>query len=373
MGIKDFFSKKRENQENDYEIFNCTWGRTSANNGSIFIANVKKYSYYQREDGRKADIVVAKMMEDLYGNNDLTTQYVQQLPTPEQCDNVVFEIPSNMDKQKLEELKQTMIDYYEKAKNVDQKSKYMYLGYIDEYSRGKQQTDRNVLEFVNENILPTLQQEDAELKARRDRSTQTREIQPQVKQPEQNWKSGLIVNQDKEQSIRQQRISNAEIRQKSDFYYNKDGKRCIDYNGINVRNGDILKIRQLEKVGKDENGTYLYSGYIQSVFDKDEYESLGDETPLGIPVCFATDMRVEDIVHKQDIQEVYSLLTMLSAEDNFRNNNGILNYIGKLDKYNRIFPDINETSKAIQDSVASLKQKFYLEKQERDRQEQQNH
>ena len=60
-----------------------------------------------------------------------------------------------------------------------------------------------------------------------------------------------MVNQDKEQSIRQQRISNAEIHQKSDFYYNKDGKICRDYDGINVRNGDILKIRQLEKVGKD--------------------------------------------------------------------------------------------------------------------------
>ena len=373
MGIKDFFSKKRENQENDYSIFNCKFGETNSIDTQVFISSVKKYSDYIRQDGKKVDIVVAKMMEDLYGKHDLGTSYAQQLPTPEQCDNVVFEIPSNMNKQQLEILIQIMTDYYEEAKNVERNSKYMYLGYIDEYSRGEQQTDRNVLEFINENILPTLQQENAELKARRDRSTQTREIQPQVKQPEQNWKSGLIVNQDKEQSIRQQRISNAEIRQKSEYYYNKDGKRCRDYDGINVRNGDILKIRQLEKVGKDENGTYLYSGYIQSTFEKDEAERLGNEVPYGIPVCFATDMRVEDIVHKQDIQEVYSLLTMLSAEDNFRNNNGILNYIGKLDKYNRIFPDINETSKAIQDSVASLKQKFYLEKQERDRQEQQNH
>lgn len=373
MGIKDFFSKKRENQENDYSIFNCEFGETNSIDTQVFISSVKKYSDYIRQDGKKVDIVVAKMMEDLYGKHDLGTSYVQQLPTPEQCDNVVFEIPSNMNKQQLETLIQIMTDYYEKAKNVDQKSKYMYLGYIDEYSRGEQQTDRNVLEFINENILPTLQQENVELKTRRDRSTQTTQNQTQVEQAEQEWKNSLRVNQDYELLKRKQRISNAEIHQKSDFYYNKDGKSCIDYDGINVRNGDILKIRQLEKVGKDENGTYLYSGYIQSVFDKDKYESLGDETPLGIPVCFATDMRVEDIVHKQDIQEVYSLLTMLSAEDNFRNNNGILNYIGKLDKYNRIFPDINETSKAIQDSVASLKQKFYLEKQERDRQEQQNH
>lgn len=361
MGIKDFFSKKRGNQENNYEIFNCVFGRSNFNNDSIFIASVKKYSNYQRQDGRKADIVVAKMMKELYGNNDLTTQYVQQLPTPEQCDNIVFEIPSNMDKQQLEALKQTMIDYYEEAKEIDPNSKYMYLGYIDEYSRGEQQTDRNILEFINENIMPRLQQENSELEIRRNR-----EHQMEVEQPNENWKSNLKVEQNNEQAIRQKRISNAEIHQKSEVYYNKNGKKCINYDGINVRNGDILKIRQLEKVGKDESGTYLYSGYIQSTFDKDEVERLGYETPYGIPVCFATDIRVEDIVNTQDIQEVYSLLTMLSAEENFRNANGMLNYIGKLDKYNRIDPRISSTSNTIQNTVEKLQQEFDLEKQSRD-------
>lgn len=101
-------------------------------------------------------------------------------------------------------------------------------------------------------------------------------------------------------------------------------------------------------------------GYIQSTFDEFSVDSLG-EKPFGIPVCFTTNKKVEDIVAQSDSYEMKALLSLFSQEQNFRNNNGYMNYIGGLDRYGNI-TNGNDNSQIIKDNIEQLQQTAYQNK-----------
>lgn len=98
-------------------------------------------------------------------------------------------------------------------------------------------------------------------------------------------------------------------------------------------------------------------GYIQNTFNESSPEAL-DQIPLGSPVCFTSDKRVEDIITQGTPQEMHTLLTLFSQEENLRNNNGYMNYIGGLDRYGNI-TNGNDNSQIINDNINTLQQQAY--------------
>ena len=122
--------------------------------------------------------------------------------------------------------------------------------------------------------------------------------------------------------------------------YDKNGKVCYDYDGINTSkeeySGYILRIRELEKVGKDGAGTYLYKGLINNTPNESDVELLNHRA--STPVCFELYRRLEDIVSDNNPQEINSVLDFLSNPRNFANKDR-LNYIGHLDQKLERMPD----------------------------------
>lgn len=165
--------------------------------------------------------------------------------------------------------------------------------------------------------------------------------------------AGIVRNIEERERIRQERLNNPYFKMLKSSKVN--GQELCNYNGINIRTGDILKIRQLQKVGKDGSETYLYAGYAQNVSSESSVEKLSGE-PLGAYICFETKKRIEDIASEQNLQDVNSLLELLSL-DNYQNN-GSLNYIGSIDEYGRISRTAMPNSSAIRNQVIKMQKNY---------------
>ena len=114
-----------------------------------------------------------------------------------------------------------------------------------------------------------------------------------------------------------------------------------NYNGVNMdlnneHGGDVLRIRKLQKVGKEvirkadgktiKKVIYLYSGYIYNTKDENDRE-ITDLDKEAYPVCFETSIKLEDIAKKDIKKEKSSFLKFLSEKENFERKQTV-NYIG---------------------------------------------
>ena len=144
----------------------------------------------------------------------------------------------------------------------------------------------------------------------------------------------------------QRRAQNPYLK-RTNKYVMQDGteyKAFEEYDGVDIlegRNkGNIIRLRKLEKVGKDGSGTYLYSGYISNTPNEYDVELTNGKMQA---ICFEIYARLEDIVKaieendkKPQIEkdksiefEKNALLEFFSNPQNFKNPDK-LNYIGHL-------------------------------------------
>lgn len=109
-----------------------------------------------------------------------------------------------------------------------------------------------------------------------------------------------------------------------------ENKPLENYDGINLsiekNTGNILRLRNVKKVGKDGSGTYLYWGYMYNSFEETNPE-IKDLDKGAVPVCFELYKRLEDIAKEKNEDETIALLTFLSNPDNFKKSNTV-KYIG---------------------------------------------
>lgn len=106
-----------------------------------------------------------------------------------------------------------------------------------------------------------------------------------------------------------------------------------NYDGTNVNTGEILRIRRMEKLGKDETGRYLYRAYLENVRHEWDAEMMDSN---AVPVCFSIDKRAEDILKENNPAEKQQFFKLLSQEKIFKNNNDYMNYIGAMDRQGNI-------------------------------------
>ena len=339
--------------------------RNPGNEEKLLFTSIQLDNQIKHSNGEITNLMVAKVI--CYQDGE-TIFYDQQK-------NIAFEVPAGTQIDNV--ILQKISRYYIYERNMpDNNKECMYLGKMsqDPYDLGINNKSKFVEKYINETIAPKLAKEKQE------------QIEKQMasyreKQERENTKQREFVNKIQEEhkkyvqqqnKIKAERIENPYLEQVSKEYIAKDGKRYSDYDGINVINGDILRLRKMNKVGKDENGTYIYTGYVDTTPNKHDVEFLSkDGIPSGIPVCFATDRKIEEIVQSNNPDDLKTLLSLLSEKsEDFNNNNGYLNYIGKIDRDNNTDRNITNTTRTIQSSVQQLQQKFYEQKvQEQEREQ----
>ena len=138
-------------------------------------------------------------------------------------------------------------------------------------------------------------------------------------------------------------------------------KMYHDYDATKTDTGTVLRIRKLNKVCKDINGRYLYTGFLKEAYSEFEGERIysKEEDPLGIPVCFTLDGRFEDIVKKQEPRKKKNVLAMLSAKVTFDRRLDRLNYIGNVDRNGNINRDLYINSPELVNEITKKQQQFF--------------
>ena len=268
------------------------------------------------EDGYETNLVMAKIIrkrdEDAYflDSNDF----------------ILFEV--DREQEISEELLEKVAECYDLVKRPDSRELCTYLGLM---GINKENQTYNIMaklpgkeQYIRRIIEPHLEEQ----RRKRAQSFQRQDFLDRIDERE-------TINdyQEKQKEINAQRLKRPYL-EETKIYRDRDNKRYEDFEGININNGEILRLYQARKIGKiiEENGnsSYLYSGILNSV------NSITDEIGIdktgmieGFPICFELPDALDRIVEKNEEVQIKQVLRLLSYDKNFENAKE-LKYIGKL-------------------------------------------
>ena len=359
MGYLDKNLKKRNQQriisgDNKKEVYVDKQGREIFNN--TFNSREKGYTitiFGVEEQGLKAKhrngeitkLMLAKAIKTRNGD----------ALRVDSADDIAFELKEGQ--QPDDKVLQAVAYEYERQKVLKNKAICDYLGIVNYTDKGYEITQKSqkIDQYVNQNVVPKILEQ---RKARED-FIANRHAQRQEQEKERERK--FLENLDARgyvaqmQETMKRRIGNPYLRKVGQYKIN--GRTYEDYDGINIRTGDILRIRRLDKVGKDGSGTYLYQGYVHSTPNENDVETLGEETPMGIPVCFDLPKRFSDIEITNNPEEIRTILELLSDAGKYSNRKG-LSYIGGIDKKGKLNHNAEPDSLGIANVIKRLTQEY---------------
>ena len=145
------------------------------------------------------------------------------------------------------------------------------------------------------------------------------------------------------------------------------------YDGVNLNNGEILRLRNVRKIAKDTTGRYIYTARIDSTPNKDDVELLSGE--IGYPVVFTVPFRLNDIINteydvKYKKQLEMALLRIFSKvfESNIDLSNGIYD-IGGINKDGETILNSEKygVSRIIISEIAKMQREYASKKEKEDR------
>ena len=289
-------------------------------------------------------------------NNEITNLYMSRImPTSktiifDEADYVAFETPQGyqIDKNTINLLIQRYLR--ESANQEANRNKY-YFGMIQQmgqelyFGHKSEAVDKIVEQIVNEDKARTdAYKEKIYNKKRKENEEKTRQ---------ELFRSQIDARKHlaEQEAERQARRNNPRIT--LEYKYNVDGKNYCDYNAVNINTGEILRIRNTNKVCKDINGTYLYTADIENTEHDYDAKILG----TGYSVCFELYTRLEDIVNSNNIEEIEKVLELLSDSQNFQDKDN-LKYIGKLNKNGQVSREKMSNSPALAYVIKDLQQRF---------------
>ena len=232
-----------------------------------------------------------------------------------------------------------------------------YLGIVDYTDKGYEITKKSqkVEQYVTQKVVPEIlaqRRAREELLAEKYAKRQEQEKERERKFLEDLDARGYVAQM---QETMKRRIENPYLRKVRQYKIN--GKTYEDYDGINVETGDILRIRRLDKIGKDGSGTYLYQGYINSTPNEDDAEILDRGKPMGMPICFDLPKRFSDIEKTNNPQEIQKILQLLSSVSKYANHEQLI-YIGGIDKQGNIYHKPEPDSLGIANAIKRLIREF---------------
>ncbi len=349
MGLFDkLLSKKETNKNQQQEPQRQYSMRTKEDDQKILVYDIFEQGRVRHRNDEITKLMIARITK--YSEND--TIYFDY------SDYIAFELP--LGEQINKELMEDVMRIYDRESQQGENS--YYLGRATKGSEGYQFGSKS--DAVEKMVARTVEKELEE----RQRIYEER----RKKLEERNKKYRAEISRSARENI-EMRKREIEARKAHPFLQSQgvypDGKTSVEsYDGININTGDILRIRGVNKVGKDGSGTYLYSAYIYNTPNQTDVEFF-DITPLAYPICFELPKRLEDIVKSGNPKEIQSVLKLLSDPKNFEDKER-LSYIGEIGRDGQVHRNEESSSNAIRLKINEMQKKFALEVQKRKQAEQ---
>lgn len=335
MRLFDIFRKEPKQPEvNESKIM---YSMPTADGEEIMLFNLEKIYTIQHRNNELTDLMMARVVK----------QNVKDTIYFDDAYYIGFELPQGISMD--DEIVNAVMKQYSQGGNE----------YI-----GRLMSNRNGYFFGNrsesvKNILSEVIQERQKQKMKH---LEQRRQEKQEGQQKQRKRDEFLREIDQREYLnrleqeRNRRKQSPTLKESILAYERQGGKTYCNYDGVNIETGDFLRIRKVDKVGKDGSGTYLYSAYINNTPNEHDVEVLG-KTPMGFPVCFELSKRLEDIVRDGDLNEIRQVLQLLSNGRNFEDPKQ-LNYIGGIDKNGQINRSAISPSSAIQATIEKMKTQF---------------
>lgn len=333
MGLFNKIKNQNEKQSDKGE--KRVYSMPAQNYGEqVIVLNIEKVNSIIHRNSQVTDLMIARILKQ----NPEETIYVDD------TDYIAFEIPQGMEIN--DEIMQIVMKQYEQ--NPEE-----YIGSLINSSNGYMFGNKSskVDDLVQQTIQQRIKQkteryEKRRLEREKEEKDRRKEFLERIESSEYLEKFEEEKNRRKQLPMLKRLVTPKE----------KQGSKYSNYNGINVETGDILRLRQVDKIGKDGSGTYLYSAYISNTPNEYDVELVG-ETPIGAPVCFELQKRLEDIVRDGDIDEISQVLKLLSDVRNFENPEQ-LTYIGEVDRNGQANRREESSSSAIQSTIVKMQRQF---------------
>ena len=333
MGLFDIFKKKQKALPQPAQVM-------QRDEENVEIFGVNYINSFRHRDKVETNLYIARMSR------------VEETIFPERADYVAFETPKeiNLNDQIMEMVKNR---YERESRGRETNNNQYYFGRLQQI--GQELYFGNKSNAVNSYVSKTI---DNEINAKI-MENQRRKEESQREQEEQYRKKQFKNELDVKRYLqgrdyeRMMRKSHPELKME----WKPKNRSKNDYSGININTGEILRIMETSKIGKDENGTYLYTARIYNTDNRED----ADMFDVGYNVCFELYKRLEDIVQSNNQEEIVKVLELLSDEKNFQDINR-LKYIGKLDEYGQISKEQTSRSIPIAEKISQLQQKFDMER-----------
>jgi len=357
MGLFDFISKPKNDVKNTIQETadrsNQQQNYLDIHTGEHWITlyGRKVINRIQHSDGTITNLIEAKVIVVPRGGTMLIGN-----ATP-----ICFEAPDGLDESAIKNLI-SQIGYMQLSKNS-----YTYVGRIYNNYDIRMQPPTNAVNNLVVNLTQKLQQEikqkeeqqriENEARIKADKEKEILRTQESIKKNEEYIKAM--------EEQKQKNIMNPVIKKMSSV-----SPAIGNYNGTDMVNGQVLRIRDAVLQDKDRAGTYIYSARLSTTQRETDFEYY-DGTHC-VTVVFTLPYKLSDILDSQyDIQtkEAYkrAILTALSngchshMPNELTYDDRALFDIGGIDKYCRQVSSKRENG-IISDKIAKLQRKYEIEK-----------
>ena len=355
MGLFDFLHKPSEkNLEGEIKKVQqmpktLTVERDDGTITEAFYINEEQA--FKHSDGSMSSLISARILHAHRGD----TMYFDA------ANPICFEIPSG-DYELIKDIIEKFTGMYSGFKLNEYSYTYIGRAYSKDDIRPQPPTEavNSEIAKLNEKLLEEVTNRRLE-DARRMATRQREEERKRFENEKQRKKQG-----DEWQKVIQDRLRTPFI--KGGFGKDKREK----YDGVDLNDGKILRIRDVNKIAKDTTGRYIYTARLSSTPNMGDIEILLPDN--GVPVVFTLPYRFSDIVNTDyDIQYKQKLMkaVLRLLSEGHRNNYtkdgkfdvSSLHDIGGIDKEGNILENTTEkVSPAIMNKIAQLQSEYFVKR-----------
>lgn len=350
MGLFDRFRKKQEEPVKE-EREPMVHSKLLADGVSeVTISNLTRMGQLKHRDNSQTELVLARISKARQGDTVMW----------DDTDYIAFEMP--VGRKVTEAMLDEAINQYDINKRIaSQGERAFYIGRMQE-AIGKVifgNKSNTVQNMVSQKVASLIQERSQQMRDSYERGEMLRqEEQRKARERDEAMRREHEAFRNRE---RAKRLASPEL--KALGSYGSSGKQYNDYDGTDVVTGDFLRLRQVDKVCKDADGTYLYSAYVDRTSNEHNAEFFGQTEPSGSFVCFTLPGRLEDIVKSGDRAKVTQVLQLLSDPRNFENE-GHLSYIGGITRAGQISRSSMAPSIPLDNRIKQMQSSYEMRKQQ---------
>lgn len=345
MGL--FKKKPKQTQKEEYD---SPIASVKFNDGSTILAanpqvTTRKVTH---RDGRMYQIMMfdvsnyAKEGETLYVSNMKKVVVEKELNPDGTCDGLT--------KDEMRYYAAQYVDQVFSGLHQDPSKICRYIGRYDPNSSKMIISPTVQQNFIDSELEPTIRAElEAKYAEKRaiDEARAAKEREEFLAKAAQENKAFL----DREARIRQQRLASGRFEL---VRGSKDG-RDDNYDGVDLISGDVLRVRNLCKVGKDiETNVYLYTANVSTTHNETDVELLTANEKV---IAFATKVKIDQLAQTPaGKRKALEIFTKGNKEAEY---GGGLKFIGNFDENAELISErLDSCPESIQNSVASISQKI---------------